>query len=850
MAWQPKFNRQSRPSIDDYVGTSRVSSYGPQDLHTVALAILGEAGNQSDKGKLAVAHVIANRANLMGVSASEAARQSGSGKYAQFSFLNSPDNIKSLEGQAKKNTPAYQKAVDLANQVLSGQSIDPTQGALYYNADYNTPSWRNDGFTPTVKIGVHEFFGGPQAEAELLSMAPALQANIKPELSIPDDSPVYAAITPGTTQLADRSNQYPPAEDIGINASPDATDGIQQALASLGMDPGLPQIAQAEANQPQPQFASANTDVFSNIFGGQLRPTLQPPSPTPPTAYPSVDESNRRMEDYRESERAKAYSALPARPNPTVSAPPAAPPGQRQNAVSQASPSDKSIPLMQAKVGELATRYIAEHPETAQQVTRQMNEAGYNVDGSPLAGGPIQKTIRDPEFAAISEAMGSQDEAAMEANRAAALSALPAQWNDLGGMATAGAPAPDPTASAGAQRPIPMAIDGTMLGGGGQSLSASSTASPIPTPAQITGSAYGSSSPDPSATESVGRILQSFFPGKAQDDRVMPTPISPSATTAAPDPTISASADVQTPMQRILGGISGGFGVSPAAASEASPSFSEPMDLGGSASANPSAPDPFAQASVRPTGPWSIPSFPGKEKDDLGVGLSPAVSITPRPVPTVSVSTPPDPVDHTLEAGRPSIFSTMTGTGTHLGKLEDDLGIGLPSTPVPTATAAPAPAPRPTYAAPAAPPKTVQRVQKPAVPVPDDTSGWGALGTKLQQAAQAGVDAVKQGAMKTWLGGGPVTRATMGINGVPAAIGSAGFWNNLDTSSPTATAQASFAAGNQARAKSGLYTVAQALQMLSSQPGGSYANRYSSALSPGSGGYNRGTALTDRTSNQ
>jgi spore germination cell wall hydrolase CwlJ-like protein len=52
---------------------------------------------------------------------------------------------------------ALEKAVQIAELAMSGRVKDPTQGALFYHADYVSPYWKSS-MTEIGAIGQHVFY--------------------------------------------------------------------------------------------------------------------------------------------------------------------------------------------------------------------------------------------------------------------------------------------------------------------------------------------------------------------------------------------------------------------------------------------------------------------------------------------------------------------------------------------------------------------------------------------------------------------------------------------------------------------------------------------------------------------
>lgn len=130
------------------------------DAHWMALTMWGEARSGGEAAMRAVGHVIDNR------------RRSGShGRYAtetvseawQFSCWNRNDpNYKAmLDVDALRPDSEDQlmwlAAKRVAEEILSGQSADPTAGALFYHTAAVSPRW-SAGLIPDRVIGGHLFF--------------------------------------------------------------------------------------------------------------------------------------------------------------------------------------------------------------------------------------------------------------------------------------------------------------------------------------------------------------------------------------------------------------------------------------------------------------------------------------------------------------------------------------------------------------------------------------------------------------------------------------------------------------------------------------------------------------------
>ena len=125
-----------------------------REVRCLALNIYHEARGESDDGKIAVGHVVMNRASdarfprkVCDVVAQGGVRRNR----CQFSWR--------CDGRSDKprDRRSWQRSRDLALQIYFGQSADPTEGALWYHAEYVRPIWKHS-FSKGPKIGRHIFY--------------------------------------------------------------------------------------------------------------------------------------------------------------------------------------------------------------------------------------------------------------------------------------------------------------------------------------------------------------------------------------------------------------------------------------------------------------------------------------------------------------------------------------------------------------------------------------------------------------------------------------------------------------------------------------------------------------------
>ena len=125
------------------------------DLTCLALTVYHEARGETEAGKLAVAHVVMNRARdgrfpraICEVVYQHAAVK---GRGCEFSWTCDAISDQPI------NTASWQDSVRIAQAVYWGQTTDPSNGAMWYHADYVTPAWAAALGAPQ-QLGRHLFY--------------------------------------------------------------------------------------------------------------------------------------------------------------------------------------------------------------------------------------------------------------------------------------------------------------------------------------------------------------------------------------------------------------------------------------------------------------------------------------------------------------------------------------------------------------------------------------------------------------------------------------------------------------------------------------------------------------------
>ncbi|WP_119459158.1 cell wall hydrolase [Rhodospirillaceae bacterium SYSU D60014] len=135
-------------------GANTLATIG-REVECLALNIYFEARSEPETGKRAVAHVVMNRVADPRFPDDVCAVVQQGGEWprhrCQFSWW--------CDGQSDEPTDrrAWVRSKALAQQVYWARSADPTNGALWYHADYVAPSW-GQVLAQAGKIGRHIFY--------------------------------------------------------------------------------------------------------------------------------------------------------------------------------------------------------------------------------------------------------------------------------------------------------------------------------------------------------------------------------------------------------------------------------------------------------------------------------------------------------------------------------------------------------------------------------------------------------------------------------------------------------------------------------------------------------------------
>lgn len=126
----------------------------------LALMIWREARNQGEAGMRAVGHVAWNRHTKAGISIAAVIVQD-----AQFTSINPPRKTydSQLDVWPTPGDETFKDAMKIANEIIGGISLDPTNGATHYRnpATATSASYQRGveegSLIPTAILGDHEF---------------------------------------------------------------------------------------------------------------------------------------------------------------------------------------------------------------------------------------------------------------------------------------------------------------------------------------------------------------------------------------------------------------------------------------------------------------------------------------------------------------------------------------------------------------------------------------------------------------------------------------------------------------------------------------------------------------------
>ena len=279
----PRVLPDSELSLSDGIVRERVA-YNNDDVDSLTRALIGEAGGEGSTGMAAVAHVIMNRAldgRFGGNTIKGVVMEPG-----QFSSFNGETGYAGGAGAnsgvgASDKSRAYQVARKIAEDVLSGHNVDPTNGATHFYSPAGmallvkqgkqsnlVPSWW-DGVAAqgTVDIGGHKFAGRYRAGA-----GQAMPITLDPQT--------------GEVQTVEQYGANGAELQVGQGADPQAVTAAQGIPNATTPSPAQTQTQDFVRNYNMPpdkkaaavtsemltQLDAGNTQLWDNLGGtGFLR---------------------------------------------------------------------------------------------------------------------------------------------------------------------------------------------------------------------------------------------------------------------------------------------------------------------------------------------------------------------------------------------------------------------------------------------------------------------------------------------------------------------------------------------------------------------------------------------------
>lgn len=218
--------------------TPAAANVSPQDRDALARMMVTEAGGEGPGGMAAVAHVALNRLN------------SGYGGAKSLAdVVNAPHQFEGMSRAASVHPQDLVRAQAVAQQVLSGQIPDPTNGAIQFlnptlqgQLGRQQPAWASGA---GQRIGRHVFYGGSGAPQTAQAapgtdtlaggagndaVAPAGYHLLASGPHDPEDAPMTPeAITMGATQIAMTGHLAPGLVGMGKAARNDRKAMMDEA---------------------------------------------------------------------------------------------------------------------------------------------------------------------------------------------------------------------------------------------------------------------------------------------------------------------------------------------------------------------------------------------------------------------------------------------------------------------------------------------------------------------------------------------------------------------------------------------------------------------------------------------
>jgi hypothetical protein len=235
------------------------AKYTPQDREALAQMIATEALNQGEQGMAAAGAVALNRA-----------RTGYGGAKSVYDAVHAPHQFEGMGRAGQIRPQDMQKALAVADRILSGELADPTGGAInFINKDLQLsrgdaiPSWaQGEG----QKIGAHTFFGGKPGAQELtgssggdtLPAAPAAPAGLPPA------PPGYKWFTPGPAAAKENWVDLTPEEAHARGWTQGQRNTVTNELKGSGKEGGG---GPGKLNAPQTKVVNESLFALGTASG-------------------------------------------------------------------------------------------------------------------------------------------------------------------------------------------------------------------------------------------------------------------------------------------------------------------------------------------------------------------------------------------------------------------------------------------------------------------------------------------------------------------------------------------------------------------------------------------------------
>lgn len=132
------------------IGMLASPSIDPEQQKCLAMNIYHESRGEVVEGQIAVAHVTANRV----------AHENWPSTICEVVYQNKQFSWTfQIKDPAPKNEKLWNQALVIARDVMIGNTADPSNGAVFYHANWVNPSWASqDSLTVSKVIGAHIFY--------------------------------------------------------------------------------------------------------------------------------------------------------------------------------------------------------------------------------------------------------------------------------------------------------------------------------------------------------------------------------------------------------------------------------------------------------------------------------------------------------------------------------------------------------------------------------------------------------------------------------------------------------------------------------------------------------------------